>query len=576
MKIHILPLLIIVVNTATSFQCNGKLNVSILYGDAQIERVQLEGVNLFTAFPVTTSYSISLPPAIANSQAGENGILFDEEHYRYFLPLGNVGKRIVALFDGATISWTNIDVYCEPIGLAVWSPGKVVGFCSFNATHSCVPYFILANQEDNSWVDVSGPGLCSHSLSTSNLTNPVILQFYTQYGYAVKLYFAEQGTNILHEIDLAQQETMCYDVPDYGDSRLRVNRLVSAVATDASFTGLRLESSIDNSPGVYHILFSSTAVQSFSQTIIQTETIAFDSGTLDCLVSFTANRKTMIVLSEDGTTRQYELAVALDDPIQCENMFGSLICLAGGGLSPILINVNGTSQIIPSGDSLVTRIGKLTKNVFYLLNTQQQMLFYALGSDLVYLGRFAVHSDNLRIMSIMGDITCDTVQITKQHGYFPTAVLVILLVLLVAVLWVSVGVIIYVVRRKRKENQYVRLSDNSSTSSDTSTNGDPITLEVPDEHMEENNTQRSAPMIHQCPTNQGNSIQPLPGLSAANPHADITGYDVDGSEVVEPKECSSGPAPISSSHEREPPIGGPQSQEHLIVIPGVSPVSLQT
>ena len=573
METRLLVLLIIVASITTSQQCSGRLNVSILYGDSQIERVQVEGINLFTAFPVaTSSSSIDLPPAITDSQAGENGVLYNGKHYTYFLPLGNAGKRIVALFDGTTERWTNIDVNCEPVGLAERSPYEIVGFCAVNTTFNCVPYFRLAKQDDDSWVDVSGSGLCSYRLSTTNLTNPVIMQYESQYGYAVKLYFAEQGTNRLHEIDLGEQETNSYDVPDYGQHQLKVTRLVPAIATDGSFTGLRLESSTDNSDNVYHVLFSSTA-QSFSQKVIQTETVAFDSNTLNYLVSFTANHKTMIVISEDGTTRQYKLSSTLDDPILCENMVGSvhsLICLADKGLSPLLINVNnGTSKIISVGDLPVARIGKLTKNTFYLLNIQQEMLFYALGSDLVHLGRFTVHSDNLRIMSSTGDVTCDSVQSTERDGRFPTTALVILVLSCIVLLVGSVIIVSLVLYRSSKKSLYVKIPDNSSTSSSDS-NGDPKTLEVPDERIEENNVQRSVPTINQNPSIQANAIQPAPsGLIAANLTIDNTGY-VEG-EVVEPKQCSSSnPAP--PSYERMTPIGG-QPQEHLIVIPRAPPLT---
>jgi len=560
-------ILIIAASITTSQQCSSKLNVSILYDDGQIERVQLEGIDLFTAFPVTatTPISMELPPATIDSQAGENGLLFNEESYRYFLPLGNIGKRIMAVFDGATETWTSIGVYCEPVGLAIQSPNQIVGFCTVNTTNNCVQYFRLAQQDGGNWVDVSESGLCSYTLSTTNLTNPVILQYESQYGYAVKLYFAEQGTNRLHEINLSEQESNYYDVPNYGEYELKITRLVSAIATDGSFTGLRIESSTSKSADVYHVLFSSTA-QSFSQNVIQTETAAFDSSTLDYLVSFTANHKTMVVISEDGTKRQYELYSTLDGPIRCESMVESLICLAGNGLSPLLINVKtGTSQPITVGDSPVTRIGKLTKDTFYFLNSQQEMFFYVLGSDLVHFGRFTVHSDNLRIMSSIGRLTCDSVQSTKQGSHFLTEAVVIAFAIF-GILTIGTAIAVYlVVRCRNKKTKYKKIPGSSSTSSES--NGDPTILEEPaHDHIE-----RSAATITQHPAIVVNPIQPTPhNLVAADPDVDNVGYDE--GKVVEPKECSSDPAP--PSHERIPPIGG-QPQEHLIVIPRTT-IAVQT
>ena len=119
----------------------------------------------------------------------------------------------------------------------------------------------------------------------------------------MKLYFAERGTNILHEIDLGQQEHCCYYVPDNGEHELKIRHLVSAIANDGSFTGLRLESSTDSSIDIFNVMFSSTT-QSFHQKVIPSETIAFNS---DNLVTFSDNLKTMILISKNGTVRSHSI-----------------------------------------------------------------------------------------------------------------------------------------------------------------------------------------------------------------------------------------------------------------------------
>jgi len=132
----------------------------------------------------------------------------------------------------------------------------------------------------------------------------------------VKLYFTEQETGLLHEIHLGQQESRHYIIPHLGEHEMKISHIVPAVAKDGSFTGIRIESLSPNT--INHVLFSSTAYR-FTQTNVQTETIAFDSYNLNYFVSFTTSLRTMIVTFRNGTTRQYPLAVTLDDPVQCNS-----------------------------------------------------------------------------------------------------------------------------------------------------------------------------------------------------------------------------------------------------------------
>ena len=395
------------------FDCDGHIEVDIVYGDTQVEHARINRTVATTvvipARRLPESGLDRLPTPIANSQAGENGITVSINNRTLLLfPMGRRGLQVLYLYDTISKTWDTIHVHCLPQGVAL-RDRELVGFCVVNTSIWCVPYsrpyFKLTLQDDGSWADDSGSGLCSCKLSTTNLTNSVILQYGSQYGHAVKLYFAEEGTNRLHEIDLGEQESNSFDVPDYGQHELKVSRLVSAVANDGSYTGLRLESSTDSSNNVYHVLFSSTA-QSFSQKVIQTETIAFNSPNLKYLVTFTANHKKMIVIPEDGAKRQQPLDSSLRDPIRCENIAGPvahyLVCLAANS-GPILINVKGgTSQTISIGSN-VTNIGKLTNNTLYMLTNGQEMVILPVSTP-HHLVNLTINNDNLRVMN---SIECD-------------------------------------------------------------------------------------------------------------------------------------------------------------------------
>ena len=212
---------------------------------------------------------------------------------------------------------------------------------------------------------------------------------------------------------MGQQQSECYNIPHIGGHEVNIGRIVPAVAKDGSFTGIRIESFVGSSPNtINHVMFSTA--QHFSPTNIQTETIAFDSYNLNYLVSFTTSLRTMVVSFRNGTTRQNPLAVTLDDPIHCKNIAGPVshyvICLAGDGFSPVMINVtSGTSKVIPVGDSPVAKLETLSENTFYLLNTHQELLFYMItNTNIVHIGTYTVSSNsNFRLMGFTSNITCN-------------------------------------------------------------------------------------------------------------------------------------------------------------------------
>ena len=417
----------IVSKILTTLQYSGSANFDVVFDDTQIKHVALNGVGQVSSFTVgmpftTAPTKLPIETGGKSYYAGENGIA----NYRVgklLFPAGRRGVNSLFMFDMNTGQWSDIEVYCKPIGVAFWYIGEIVGFCevSYNSPTPCVPYFKL-QRRSGQWMDISGRGLCSYPLSTTNLTNPVILSYASQYGYSVKLYVAERETDVLHEIDLGKQESERYNISSLGDHELKIDHIAPAVAKDGSFTGIRIETLADSSNSIYHILFSSTT-QQFSQTDVQTETIAFDSYYLNYLVSFTANLRTMIVSYRNGTTRQYPLAITLDDPVQCENMVGPdshhLVCLTENGLSPQMINTaDGTNTTILVSDSPVANLGVLNENTFYLLNTHQELSLHTIAnSSSVHIGTYTVRSNNnFTLMGFTSNITFNINHVTANES----------------------------------------------------------------------------------------------------------------------------------------------------------------
>ena len=221
--------------SASTHTCNGTVEFSIIYDDGLIRNVSVDGVSGSATDKETITPN---PDALqgfrftrGESFAGENGIEIHNEMHRVLLiPGGRSGSYAVHLFDYVAKVWSTIDVYCQPLGLAYRSESdQIVGFCRVNTTYhdgtiTCVPYFILRMQNDK-WVDKSRSGSCSQQLSTANITNPVILQEDTDNEVdAVRLYFAENGTNRLHEVSLSDTGgPNFYNVPD---AMLKIDHLV--------------------------------------------------------------------------------------------------------------------------------------------------------------------------------------------------------------------------------------------------------------------------------------------------------------------------------------------------------------
>ena len=179
-RVILLGVTLAVISSAvsTSHTCNGSVNFSILYEDGLIKDVNVNATSTIDSEIYTPIAPRGLRFLEEESFAGENGIEI-ERHHIQLIPDRRSGSYFVQLFNYTTTAWSNIYVYCQPLGLTYRQDrDEVVGFCAVNATYggiTCVPYFKLRLQ-NGQWVDVSRPGSCSQPMYTSSVTNPVILQ----------------------------------------------------------------------------------------------------------------------------------------------------------------------------------------------------------------------------------------------------------------------------------------------------------------------------------------------------------------------------------------------------------------
>jgi len=457
--------------------CNGTVNFTITYEDGKLKNVTVDGVSAPKDAQVNTPttelqrfhFTQDLEP-----YAGENGIIIDNErHHAQLIPGGKSGSNVVHLFDYNTRIWSTVDVYCQPLGLTYRQESdEIVGFCAVNTTYgpiTCMPYFTLRVRNDK-WVDVSQSGSCSQSLSTANVTNAVILQSDSDYEVdETRLYFAERGTNRLHELSLSQKQTL--DVHEV-DTMLKIDHLIPV--SNASFLGLRVVCRTKNSPGYYQKSFlwqlDSTQQQQtgFTDGFVRTESIAFDSYNLSYLVTFSVNHNTVIV-KEDGESMQHPLMSTLDDPIQCQNLVGPtthyLICLVENGLPPLLVNVTHhvvTTQTIPANNNKYTvKTGMLTESLFYVLDDRQELSIYLIASSIINLGSYALHPNIDFIITLKSsNINCINEESAdfsnsnndKSHSLVTVIVASIVGVVAIAIIFVIVVVIIIIIHQKIMRN----------------------------------------------------------------------------------------------------------------------------
>jgi len=450
-------------------RCNGTEELFIVYNDKQISYVFVNGNGssaLFSTLGIGTSESRLPPISNSNSYAGENGVLISYDGRRALvIPAGNIGRNNLDVFDIDTETWSKIEVYCPPVGVA-YRYGEIIGFCAVNTSvpFPCVPYFRAA-MRNGEWTDVSRRGLCSYSLYNANLTNTIILQYDSQYGYETKMYFVERGANLLHKIDLGNQEAERHDIPNYASGHeIKIDHLVPAIAHNGSFIGFRLE--LSTTDGIISSYFSSIT-ESFSEHFVLTDTIPIDSYNLTYLVSFASNLRT-VVIYEDGITKQFLLTSMLDDPNLCANLVGPrthyVICLTQVGYGVMLINVTefhsvemNISKIILTSNVPFVHIEVMGRKTFYLLNSQQEVMFYAIaGSDVIPLETLTLRNTGFRIINSANNIRCeDHAPISSESNDgngLPAGVIISIVVAVVALLAVLSLATLYVIYCKKRKN----------------------------------------------------------------------------------------------------------------------------
>ena len=487
-----------VVSNTYTLACNGTVNFLILYEDGMIRNVSVNHSEV-PAVDQTDTPTTALQRFHFNqheSFAGENGIEI-EEHHVQLIPGGSSGERFVHLFNYTTKTWTTIDVYCPPLGLSYRRYfDEIVGFCAVNYSSTCVPYFKL-HIEDGQWVDVSRSGFCSLPLSTTNITNPVILQSDSDNEVdATRLYFAERGTNRLHEVYLSAVEARYYET----DPTLKIDHLIPV--NNASFLGLRVVCHrVDDSSDFYHKLFlwqlDSTQQQQtgFIGGAVQTESVAFDSYHLDYLVTFNANRNTVIIY-KDRQSQYYKNLPTLDYPLQCQNLAEPsahyLICVAGNGHLPLLINLTGdaVTNMSVSSDELkkVVRIGVLAKGTFYLLNNQQELSVCLLTSTVWCLKPYTVRTNiDFIIPNVSSDINCTVTEAPAEHNATSShsvSVVVFMVPIIVGVFIIGIVMACWFVKKKLMNKGHINSRYSKMKSHEgftTMTNGEQRTINQADD-----------------------------------------------------------------------------------------------
>ena len=404
-------------------QCNGSVTGTLVKENGEVVRVELNGRDPAKSAVVTEFGSALDFASLARRElyAGENGItVIDDGHYILLFPGGYANLKVMYFFNYSDNSTNAVNVHCQPITVA-YRPGQhrvddsIVGHCKINTTLMSVPYFKLRfSIQNGKWKDSdSAEYLFSLPVATTDLTYPVILQYENDYdAYVKRLYFA--NGNMLHKIDLGdEQATMGTYTCHLLNEDDQIHHLVPAI--NNSFSGLRIIFSTSNDSGYCHQYFSPEL--GIIGTPFRTDYVAFDSYDLNYLVTF-INLKTLSIMKHDRTSKQFPLGHTLDDPIRCRNLATQpnthyLICLAGNGLHPLIINITSeqvTSRIIPAFDLRIVRVGILTGHTFYLLTEEAEMLFYVVNSTVVCVGRYALHDGtDYVIVNTTSDIQCSQV-----------------------------------------------------------------------------------------------------------------------------------------------------------------------
>ena len=111
MKLTLFVIFILIITSVTgTLQYAGQFNVIIVNENGEVQHVQVEGVDLFTAHPKGMPLLAKLPYPSEDDYAGQNYVTIDKHHIQLF-PAGNLGLNHLYLFDLVSKTWDTIIVY---------------------------------------------------------------------------------------------------------------------------------------------------------------------------------------------------------------------------------------------------------------------------------------------------------------------------------------------------------------------------------------------------------------------------------------------------------------------------------
>ena len=422
--------------------CTGSITGVIVYIDGEIVKFVLNGRDpvpstVVTRFNFDTDVvcdygNLNYFSTLFTEQ--QNGIAIEyDDHYVFLFPGGVCGDQaVVHVFNSSDNSSSTIEVNCLPVSL-VYRPGQqraddtIVGFC--RCIHYCGPdplsvsrYRFFKLMWNGRWMDIlQEENSFYYTIGDHGAMLQMIYQgqkYYCPhlaYGLGCNPFspVISQGTRLYSSKNEMLDQLGLDNLDDVNAKLMPVGHHIHHLVpvNNNSFSGLRIIHSNGSHSGYYHQYFSSES--GFIGNPFHTDYIAFDSSDLSYLVTF-ANLNTLKIIKQDGTSKQFPLNAILDDPIRCQNMATEpnvhyLICLAGNGLPPLIISITNdqvTSRIIPVNSTIV-RVGILTGDVFYLLTEKAEMLFYVMGSTIVYLGHYTLRQHiDIVVSSATSDIVC--------------------------------------------------------------------------------------------------------------------------------------------------------------------------
>ena len=386
---------------------------------------------------------------------GENGITIKlDNHYVFLFPGGVCSDQgVVHVFNFSDNSSSTIEVNCPPVSL-VYRPGQqraddtIVGHCKcichYGRDPVCVSrYQFFKLMWNGRWMDILQKNN-SFYYTIKNHRYLLYPDMFLKSYLNREFFYFPCHYNPFHPVIL--QGTSLYLIKKEMLDQISLDNLglhihYLAPVINNLHSGLHIIYSNGSHSRYYHQYFSSQ--KGLIGNPFHTDKVVFDSNDLSYFVTF-ANLNTLKIIKKDGTSKQFPLNATLNDPIQCQNMATEpnvhyLICLAGNGFHPLIINITTeqvTSMIIPVSNSQIVRVGVLTGDVFYLLTEKAEMLFYVVRSTIVYFGHYTLHQHiDIVVSSATSDIVCSN---ATDYTYYLLTVFIVVVFASIPVLLIAI------------------------------------------------------------------------------------------------------------------------------------------